>query len=105
MWGFIGVMTPGEIAAHKYAGTVGVTPADPEFTVDYFTRLVRHYPDAEKQSVKALLTRDGTVLGIGNAYLQDILFRARINPRRKVAALLVVWGWRARWGASWVGWT
>lgn len=27
MWGFIGIMTPSELAAHKYAGSIGVTPA------------------------------------------------------------------------------
>jgi formamidopyrimidine-DNA glycosylase len=87
MWGFIGIMTPEEIAGHQYAGNIGIGPSDPEFTPEYFRRLVLGYPEANKKSVKALLTQDGTVPGIGNAYCQDILFRAQIHPKRKVADL------------------
>ena len=32
-------------------------------------------------SVKALLVQRPKVMGIGNGYLQDILFRARLHPR------------------------
>ena len=33
------------------------------------------------RSVKGLLTQDQIVPGLGNAIAQDILFRARLNPR------------------------
>ncbi len=38
-------------------------------------------------SAKAFLATEQRVPGIGNGVLQDILFRARINPKRKIATL------------------
>jgi len=87
MWGFFGMLTPEEVAAHKYAGGIGIGPADPGFTAEYFAQLVREYPDASKQSVKGLLTQHGTVAGIGNSYAQDIMWRARLGPRRRLTEL------------------
>ena len=87
MWGMFALMRPAEIASHKYAGNIGVTPVDEAFTWDYFERLVMELPDATKRSVKGLLTQEGIIPGIGNSYCQDILFRAGIHPRRPVATL------------------
>jgi formamidopyrimidine-DNA glycosylase len=87
MWGFLGLMTPAEVAGHKHAGGIGVTPVDPGFTPEYFGDLLSRYPKRDKRSVKALLTQDNTIPGVGNSYCQDILFRARLHPRRPVAAL------------------
>jgi formamidopyrimidine-DNA glycosylase len=38
-------------------------------------------------SAKAFLATEQRIPGLGNGVLQDILFRARINPRRKIATL------------------
>ena len=38
-----------------------------------------------KDSVKAFMISGGLIAGIGNGYLHDILFRAKIHPTRKVA--------------------
>lgn len=38
-------------------------------------------------SAKAFLATEQRIPGLGNGVLQDILFKARINPRRKIATL------------------
>ncbi|MGD9676453.1 MAG: DNA-formamidopyrimidine glycosylase family protein [Candidatus Bipolaricaulia bacterium] len=87
MWGFLGVLGPEEIASHPYAGTLAFTPLDVRFTEDaFFERLDRHAM-GENKPIKAFLTHSPNVAGIGNGYLQDILFRARLSPRRKVSTL------------------
>ena len=35
--------------------------------------------------MKTFFTNGKSVAGIGNGYLQDILFRAKISPKRKIA--------------------
>jgi formamidopyrimidine-DNA glycosylase len=40
-----------------------------------------------KRSVKGLLTQDQLIPGLGNSIAQDILFRARLNPRHPVDEL------------------
>lgn len=42
---------------------------------------------AQKGKVKAVLLAQTTVAGIGNAYIHDILFLARLHPLRPVASL------------------
>jgi len=47
------------------------------------------YPEKTAKGVKGFLVATGYVMadhlaGLGNAYVQDILFRAGIDPRRKV---------------------
>ncbi|MPN41800.1 Formamidopyrimidine-DNA glycosylase [bioreactor metagenome] len=41
----------------------------------------------EKLSVKALLATEQRIPGLGNGSLQDILFNARIHPKKKVTTL------------------
>ena len=38
-------------------------------------------------SVKALLATEQRIPGLGNGVLQDILFNARIHPKRKISTL------------------
>ena len=88
MWGFFEVLAEAKVAEHKYAGVIGVTPTDDAFTYDYWQELIGEYAaKSTKKSVKALLTQDATIPGVGNSYLQDILFQARLHPKRPVADL------------------
>ncbi|MEN6370322.1 MAG: DNA-formamidopyrimidine glycosylase family protein [Thermotogota bacterium] len=87
MWGFLGVLTQDEIVRHPYAGTLAFTPLDAGFTeAAFFERLDRHAAGQDKP-IKAFLTHSPNVAGIGNGYLQDVLFRARLSPKRKVSSL------------------
>jgi formamidopyrimidine-DNA glycosylase len=62
------------------------SPLSPAFDEAHFARLL-DAPGAATGSVKALLATKQRVPGLGNGVLQDILFEARLHPKRKVASL------------------
>lgn len=61
------------------------SPLDAGFDFDCFGRLVAGAKP--NLSVKALLATEQRIPGLGNGVLQDILFRAGIHPKRKLATL------------------
>jgi len=63
------------------------TPAEPEFTLDYLCALIDDPATGAKRTAKGLLTQDQLIPGLGNAIAQDILFRARLSPKSRVAEL------------------
>lgn len=61
------------------------TPLTEAFNEPYFQQI---YQQAKPSlSVKALLATEQQIPGLGNGVLQDILFNAQINPRRKIDTL------------------
>ncbi len=62
------------------------SPLQPEFDRDYFQALLDG-PEVAKISVKGLLATEQRIPGLGNGVLQDILYRARIHPKRKIRTL------------------
>jgi len=58
-------------------------PTDEKFTPDYFRKLLA----SKKTGVKSFLLDQKNVAGIGNVYIQDILFRAKLHPNRKISTL------------------
>jgi formamidopyrimidine-DNA glycosylase len=45
------------------------------------------YPEKTKKGIKGFLVTSKYINGIGNGYLQDILYRARLHPARKIPTL------------------
>ncbi len=62
------------------------SPLSEKFTRNYFETLC-DLPDFEKLSAKAFLATEQRVPGLGNGVLQDILFNARIHPKRKMGTV------------------
>lgn len=56
-----------------------------DFTAEYFAGLFT--PELEKLSCKAFLATQQRIPGLGNGALQDLLYNARLNPKRKVNTL------------------
>jgi len=56
------------------------------FDKAYFEGLVES-PDVQKAPLKAFLATEQRIPGLGNGVLQDILYRARLHPKRKVGTL------------------
>jgi formamidopyrimidine-DNA glycosylase len=83
-WGAMWVFDDTEVANHKYVGKPCVSPLSDGFTYDYFDGLFGVIDEGYRKSVKYFIISDPGVCGIGNGYLQDILFRAGIHPRRRV---------------------
>ncbi len=62
-----------------------ISPLAGEFTKDYFFSLF--VEGTEKYSLKAFLATEQRIPGLGNGALQDILFNAKLHPKRKVNSL------------------
>lgn len=63
------------------------SPLSDEFNKAYFDRLIT-VSDVQKLSAKAFLATEQRIPGLGNGVLQDILYNARIHPKRKVETLI-----------------
>jgi formamidopyrimidine-DNA glycosylase len=70
-----------ELASEPNTKDIGLDPFDERFTLDYFTSLLQ----GKKTQVKAFLMDQRNVSGIGNMYMHDILFKARLHPKRKIS--------------------
>lgn len=62
-----------------------ISPLDDKFDESYFESLFNTI--TKDISVKAFLGTEQRIPGVGNGVLQDILFNARLNPRRKISTL------------------
>ena len=83
MWGIVRLIEnvrPGE----KPAKEVGIPPLSAEFTLERFNQLLEAYPEKNSKGVKGFLVTSQHMNGGGNSYAQDILFRARLSPKRKI---------------------
>jgi formamidopyrimidine-DNA glycosylase len=87
MWGAYELYKAGEERERKYIKGMRPTPADPEFTFDHFAALIRSESDEGRRTVKGLLTQEQIIPGLGNAIAQDIMFQARLHPKRPVEGL------------------
>jgi formamidopyrimidine-DNA glycosylase len=58
----------------------------PAFSREYFDSLLG-VPEVAKLSLKAFLATEQKIPGVGNGVLQDILWAARLHPRKKVSTL------------------
>lgn len=86
MYGFIGVARIGAPEnQYRRAAVEKPDPLGDGFTYDYFKSL--YEPGGKKLSAKAFLATEQRIPGLGNGVLQDILFNAKIDPRRAVNTL------------------
>jgi formamidopyrimidine-DNA glycosylase len=87
MWGAMELYERGDENNRPYVKGMRTTPVDAGFTFEYFDRLVDSLLEGEKRSVKALLTLEQTIPGLGNAISQDIMYKARLHPRHPLGEL------------------
>lgn len=85
-FGYIHLVDAEELTAHKMTGDLGLSPLDDGFTLPYFRELLR----GRRAQVKSFLLNQRRVAGIGNVYVQDILFKARLHPKRTIDTLTEV---------------
>ena len=69
-------MTPWQF--EHYVSRLGVEPLEPAFTPELLFELLR----ASRQAVKKRIMDQTAVVGIGNIYANEALWRARIDPSR-----------------------
>ncbi len=83
-FGYAHALRDADLSAHKMTRTLGLNPLDrTEFTIARFRALL----ERRRGSIKAFLMDQSHVAGIGNVYIQDILFKARLHPNRPIPAM------------------
>jgi formamidopyrimidine-DNA glycosylase len=74
--GTVSLMTPRQF--EHYVGALGVEPLEPAFTREHLFDLLR----GSRQAVKKRIMDQRAVVGIGNIYANEALWRAGIDPSR-----------------------
>lgn len=69
--------------AHKLLGSLGVEPLEGAFQVETFYQALR----LRRSSIKRVLLAGAVVVGVGNIYAAESLFRAGILPSRSAQSL------------------
>ncbi|HOU16191.1 MAG TPA: endonuclease VIII [Anaerolineae bacterium] len=82
-WGNTLLLPRAEAGQHMHVQQSRITPLDDAFTWDYFQSLFAPLTPESKASLKYFLISDPGLWGLGNGCLQDILFHARLHPRRR----------------------
>lgn len=80
-FGYAHFLPPGPLEAHEQIAKLGPNVLD--VSREEFRSLLR----GQKGGVKAFLLDQSRLAGIGNAYIHDILWLARIHPLRKLNTL------------------
>jgi formamidopyrimidine-DNA glycosylase len=88
MWGGVKLLDDSEFNGKPHDET-GVEPLSSDFSLERLNQMMDEYPQRTSKGAKGFLVATGFVMpnhiaGLGNAIVQDILFHARISPKRKV---------------------
>lgn len=86
-WGNVLLLDRSELGEHPHVGAGRVAALSDGFTFETFQGLFGQLEQGDKRSVKFFVISEPGVWGVGNGYLQDILFRARVHPKRRAVDL------------------
>jgi len=75
------LVTRFELDTESKVKDIAIDPFDEGFTLDYFEALLK----GKKTQIKSFLMNQKNVSGIGNMYMHDILFQARLHPKKKIS--------------------
>jgi formamidopyrimidine-DNA glycosylase len=83
LWlGYFHLYEPGTIDEHPLISRLGPDPFSHDFTPEYLANVFER-----KASVKGLLLDQSVVAGLGNIYVDEVLFAAGVHPTRKANTL------------------
>jgi formamidopyrimidine-DNA glycosylase len=83
LWlGYFDLYEPGEEDKHPLISRLGPDPLSEKFTVEYLASAF-----SRKAGVKGLLLDQSVVAGLGNIYVDEVLFSAGVHPTRKASTL------------------
>ncbi len=87
MYGGMGAFRDGEMDNVYYrVAKEKPSPLSAAFDKKYFDALISP-PELQKLSLKALIATEQRIPGLGNGVLQDILFNAKMHPKKKAGTL------------------
>lgn len=67
----------------KLDTTTGLEPLSKDFTPDFFKKLVK----GRRAPIKAILLDQKKLVGLGNIYVDEVLFKSRVRPQRLASSL------------------
>ena len=82
-FGFIKFYNSNELKNNQHFKSLGPEPLGKYWNTKYFKK----YINGRNRSVKNILMDQKFVCGLGNIYVNEILFFSRVNPLRKVSSL------------------
>jgi len=82
-FGYIHLVKEGALSKHKMTSRLGISPTDEGFTEGSLKSLLA----GRRTGIKGFLIDQKSIAGIGNVYIQDILFRAKLHPSRNTSTL------------------
>ncbi|MGD2072224.1 MAG: bifunctional DNA-formamidopyrimidine glycosylase/DNA-(apurinic or apyrimidinic site) lyase [Candidatus Thorarchaeota archaeon] len=82
-FGHVHLLPEGDFNSHKQLARLGPEPLSNEFTLDSLVNLLKK----KRGRIKSYLLNQSFIAGIGNVYIQDILWHARLHPNRKANSL------------------
>jgi formamidopyrimidine-DNA glycosylase len=83
LWlGYFDLYEPERVDEHPLISRLGPDPFSEDFTVEYLADAFKR-----KANIKGLLLDQSVVAGLGNIYVDEVLFAARVHPIRKADTL------------------
>jgi len=83
LWlGYFNLYQPGAEDGHPLISRLGPDPFSEEFTVEYLASAL-----SRNAGIKGLLLDQSVVAGLGNIYVDEVLFSAGVHPTRKANTL------------------
>ena len=83
-FGFMDLARRSAVESHPFLAALGAEPTGNEFDAAYLARRF----EGRSAPLKAALLDQRTVAGLGNIYVCEALFRARLSPRRAAGTLV-----------------
>lgn len=81
-FGHLNLVLNGELSEHKPTKDIAISPLDLDFTIDYLRKICKG-----RAMIKNIILNQKKVGGIGNVYIHDILFKAKLHPKKPVNSL------------------
>lgn len=82
-FGYVHLIEADRLSQHPQLGTLGPEPLDEEFTAEKLASML----EGKRGRIKSYLLDQRFIAGIGNVYVQDILWYAKLHPDRKANTL------------------
>ena len=86
-WGAAQLVPREDLGARTYVDPGRVSPLGGAFTLEHYDGLFQDLEPKDSRSIKFICISKPGIWGLGNGYLQDILYQAHVHPRRKAADL------------------
>ena len=89
-WGEVRLLKASDLPNHPHLRHNAISPLSDKFTFEFFNNLFDALPGdkrIQKTSAKYFIISEPGVYGVGNGCLHDILFRARLHPKRQMLDL------------------